>query len=173
MTDRQRLYTGRIITLEVEEATLPNGLQSRFEIIGHPGGAAVVPVDSDGRVCLLRQYRHVAQSWLWEVPAGKLDGRPAEVTARLELAEEAGLEAGHLDSLGTLWTSPGLYTEVVHLYLATALRAVAARPEPDEVLEIHWIPLQDALRAALEGTYTDAKTVVALVRAADRLGIRR
>ena len=116
MADRsapsRRLYTGKIITLDVEDVTLPNGVDARFEIVGHPGGAAVVPVDDLLRVCLLRQYRHVTGQWLWEIPAGKLDGRDPSETARLELAEEAGLAAGRLVSLGSVWASPGIFTEV-------------------------------------------------------------
>lgn len=168
-----RLYTGRIITLDVENVVLPNGVESRFEIIGHPGGAAVVPVDGNGRICLIRQFRHVAQGWLWEVPAGKLDGRPPLDTARLELAEEAGLAAGKFESLGRMWASPGIFTEVVHLFLATDLHSVPAQPEHDEVLEVHWIPLADAVSAALDGTYTDAKTTIAILRAAHHLGTLR
>lgn len=167
---RRRLYTGRIVTLDVEDVRLPNGVEARFEIVGHPGGAAVVPVDDAGRVCLVRQYRHVVGDWVWEVPAGKLDGRDPETTARSELAEEVGLETDRLESLGSIVMSPGVYTEVVHLFLARELRAVPARPEHDEILEIHWIDLADARRAALDGRYTDAKTAVALLRAADRLG---
>lgn len=167
----QRIYTGRVITLDLEDVTLPNGAHTRFEIVGHPGGAAVVPVDGEGRVCMLRQYRHVARDWLWEVPAGKLDGRAPHVTATLELAEEAGLAAGQLESLGTIWASPGIYTEVVHLFLATDLRPVPSRPEHDEVLEVHWIDLRDAIGRALDGTYGDAKTIIALVRAGRQMGL--
>jgi ADP-ribose pyrophosphatase len=173
MTTQTRLYTGRIITLDVEDVVLPNGVESRFEIIGHPGGAAVVPVDATGRICLIRQYRHVAKDWLWEVPAGKLDGRPPLDTARLELAEEAGLAARTFQSLGRMWASPGIFTEVVHLFLATDLYPVTARPEFDEILEVHWLPLSDAVTAALDGTYTDAKTIIAILRAARHLGVLR
>jgi ADP-ribose pyrophosphatase len=169
----KRLYSGRIITLDVEDVTLPNGARTHFEIVGHPGGAAVVPVSADGRVCLIRQYRHVAKDWLWEVPAGKLDGREPAVTAALELAEEAGLSAGHLQSLGMMWASPGIYTEVVHLFLATDLTPVPARPEADEIIEVHWVPLTDAIERALDGTYSDAKTVIALLRAGRQLGLLR
>ena len=175
VTDRparsRRLYTGKIITLDVEDVTLPNGVDARFEIVGHPGGAAVVPVDHELRVCLLRQYRHVTGQWLWEVPAGKLDGRAPPVTARLELAEEAGLTAGSLVSLGAVWASPGIFTEVVHLFLARDLSPVEASPERDEVLEVHWIPLAEAARCALQGDYADAKTVIALLRAAHHIGL--
>jgi ADP-ribose pyrophosphatase len=172
MTKQTRLYTGQIITLDVESVQLPNGVEARFEIVGHPGGAAVVPIDAQGRVCLLRQYRHVTGGWLWEVPAGKLDGRAPEVTARAELAEEAGLEAGEWVSLGSIFASPGIFTEVVYLFLARDLRAISARPEQDEILEVHWVPIAEAVHAALNGAYKDAKTIVALVRAAHILGIR-
>jgi ADP-ribose pyrophosphatase len=173
MADPTRLYTGRIITLDVENVVLPNGVEARFEIVGHPGGAAVVPVDASGRICLIRQFRHVANDWLWEVPAGKLDGRLPLDTARLELAEEAGLAAGTFESLGRMWASPGIFTEVVHLFLATDLRPVPAQPEHDEILEVHWLPLTEAVAAALDGTYTDAKTTIAILRAAHHLGILR
>ncbi len=173
MTKPTRLYTGRIITLDVEQVTLPNGANARFEIVGHPGGAAVVPVDDRGRVCMVRQYRHVTGGWLWEVPAGKLDGREPIDTAINELAEEAGLVAGHLEPLGPMWASPGIFTEIVHLFLATDLHAVTARPEYDEVIEVHWMPMQTAIAAALDGSFCDAKTVIAILRAAHHLGFSR
>ena len=169
---RRRLYTGEVITLDVEDVRLPNGHVARLEIVGHPGGAAVVALNAAGEVCLLRQYRHVAGGWLWEVPAGKLDGKSPDATARAELAEEAGLEAHRWQSLGQVITSPGVYTEIVHLYLAEELVAVPAAPERDEVFEVRWLPLAEALRRALEGEIVDAKTVIALQRAAHRTGVR-
>ena len=169
---RRRLYTGEVVTLDVVEVRLPNGHEARLEIVGHPGGAAVVAVNAADEVCLLRQYRHVAGGWLWEVPAGKLDGKTPDATARAELAEEAGLEARRWQSLGQVITSPGVYTEIVHLYLAEDLISVPAAPERDEVFEISWLPLREALRRALEGEIVDAKTVIALQRAAHRRGLR-
>jgi ADP-ribose pyrophosphatase len=173
MTDTpRRLYTGAVVTLDVADVRLPNGHVARLEIVGHPGGAAVVALNGAGEVCLLHQYRHVAGGWLWEVPAGKLDGKPPDVTARAELAEEAGLEARRWQSLGHVVTSPGVYTEVVHLFLAEDLVAVPAAPERDEVFELAWLPLAEALRRALEGDIVDAKTIIALQRAAYRTGVR-
>ncbi len=169
---RRRLYTGAVVTLDVADVVLPNGQLARLEIVGHPGGAAVVALNTAGDVCLLRQYRHVAGGWLWEVPAGKLDGKTPDDTARAELAEEAGLAAQRWQSLGQIITSPGVYTEIVHLYLAEGLSAVPAAPERDEVIEICWLPLVEALRRALEGDIVDAKTVIALQRAAHRVGLR-
>ena len=166
MTDsRQRIYTGRVVTLDIADLRLPNGHRAMLEIVGHPGGAAVVALDERSHVCLLRQYRHVAGAWLWELPAGKLDGKPPDVTARAELAEEAGLAARDWSSLGQIVTSPGVFTEVVHLFLARGLSTVAAAPAADEVFEITWLPLAAAVGRARSGEIVDAKTVIALLRA--------
>jgi len=174
MADRtRRIYTGRVVTLDVEEVRLPNGEQATLEVVGHPGGAAVVAVNAGGEVCLLRQYRHVAGGWLWELPAGKLDGKSPDATARAELAEEAGLLARDWQPLGHVISSPGVFREVVHLFLARELAPVPAAPEREEVFEVHWVPLAEAVRRALAGDIVDAKSVVALLRAADRLGVAR
>ncbi len=172
MTDStRRIYTGRVVTLDVADVLLPNGHRATLEIVGHPGGAAVVAINAAGEVCLLHQYRHVAGGWLWEVPAGKLDGKTPGETARAELAEEAGLVAREWQSLGHVVSSPGVFREVVHIYLARDLAPVPAAPERDEVFEVRWVPLAEALGRALDGDIDDAKTVVALVRAAGRLGL--
>jgi 8-oxo-dGTP pyrophosphatase MutT (NUDIX family) len=172
MTDStRRIYTGRVVTLDVADVLLPNGHQATLEIVGHPGGAAVVAVNAAGEVCLLRQYRHVAGGWLWEVPAGKLDGKTPDATARAELAEEAGVVARDWQSLGHVVSSPGVFREVVHLYLARELSPVPAAPEREEVFELHWVPLAAAVGRALGGDIVDAKSVVALLRAAARLGV--
>ncbi len=165
----RRVYTGRVVTLDVEEVRLPNGELATLEIVGHPGGAAVVAVNAAAEVCVLRQYRHAAGGWLWELPAGKLDGKTPDATARAELAEEAGLAAREWQSLGHMISSPGVFREVVHLYLARGLESVAAAPEREEVFEVTWLPLAAAVRRALDGEINDAKTVVALLRAADYL----
>jgi ADP-ribose pyrophosphatase len=168
---RRRIYTGDIVTLDVADVLLPNGNVARFEIVGHPGGAAIVALNAAGEVCLLHQYRPVAGGWMWEVPAGKLDGKAPDATARAELAEEAGLEATRWHSLGQIVMSPGVYTEVVHLFLAEGLVPVSAAPERDEIFEVHWMPLGEALGRALDGGLVDAKTIIALQRAAHHKGV--
>lgn len=165
----QRIYAGRVVTLNVERVVLPNGVETTMEIVGHPGGAAVVALNGRGEVCLLRQYRHVAGGWVWEVPAGKLDGQPPDRVAVQELAEEAGMEAARWESLGRYLSSPGVFREVVHLYLARDLTPCGARPEHDELFEITWVPLAEALDRALRGEIEDGKSVVALARAAARV----
>lgn len=166
----RRLYEGRAVHLDLDRTVLPNGQEVELEIIRHPGGAAIVAMDERDRVCLLRQFRHAAGGWLWELPAGKLDGgEPPEETARRELAEEAGVRAARWVPLGRMISSPGVFTEVVHLFLARDLQATAAAPEHGECLEVHWIPRQDAVQRALAGDIDDAKTVIALLRADARV----
>lgn len=171
MTIKQRtVFRGRVITVHVETVMLPNGVTEELEIIRHPGGAAVVALDADDRVCLLRQFRHAAGGWLWELPAGKLDGgEPPLSAAQRELAEEAGVSALDWQPLGTVISSPGVFTEVVHLFLARKLKQQTAAPEAAEVFATSWIPLEEALARALDGDITDGKTVIALCRAANRL----
>lgn len=172
MTDTQReIYRGRIIRLALERVRLPNGATAELEIVHHPGGAAVVALDAQGRVCLLRQYRHAAGGWLWELPAGKLDpGEAPALTARRELEEEAGMRAASWQALGRIVSSPGVFTEVIHLYLARELTPVAAQTEAHEVIEVHWYPWAEALRMAQVGEIEDAKTLAGLLRAQALVG---
>lgn len=161
------VFRGRIVEVAVEAVELPNGRQAELEIIRHPGGAAAVALDDDGRVCLLRQFRHAAGGWLWELPAGKIEpGEPPFSTARRELSEEAGTTAGEWRGLGRLHSSPGVFTEVIYLYLARQLRHQTHEHDADEVIEIHWVPLDQALEWCLSGEITDAKTLIGLLRAA-------
>jgi 8-oxo-dGTP pyrophosphatase MutT (NUDIX family) len=158
------------VDLGVEEAVLPGGRRLALEVVRHPGGAAAAALDDRGRVCLLRQYRHAAGGWLWEVPAGKLDpGETPLETARRELEEEAGVRARSWEPLGEVVTAPGFCDEVIHLFLARELAAVPARPEAHEVLEVHWVAFEEALARAAGGEIRDAKTVAALFRAREAL----
>lgn len=164
------LYRGRIVELDVQTLRLPNGAVAEFEIVRHPGGAAVVAVDATGAVCLLRQYRPVLGAWIWELPAGKLDpGERPLATALRELREEAGLVAASWEGLGRIVSSPGVFTEVIHLYLARGLAPVGPCAEEHECFEVHWLPFAEALGRARRGEICDAKTVAGLFRAAPYL----
>lgn len=165
--DTQVIYRGQIVDLVLETPTLPNGTQPTLEIVRHPGGAAAVALDARGRVCLLRQYRHAAGGWVWELPAGKLDpGESPETAAARELQEEAGISAHTWRSLGEMLTSPGVFTERVHLFLAQDLISVAAQAERHEVFEVHWVPLAEAVGRVLAGDIIDGKTAIGLLKAA-------
>ncbi len=166
----QTMFRGRILEVNIERVKLPNGSTADLEIAHHPGGAAVVALDEQQRVCLLHQYRHAAGGWLWELPAGKIDHRePPIATARRELVEEAGMEASRWVSLGGVLSSPGVFTEVVHLYLATALRPVPAAPEEHEVFRLEWLPFGQALQMVETGEISDGKSIAGLVRARTRI----
>jgi 8-oxo-dGTP pyrophosphatase MutT (NUDIX family) len=165
--DRQTLhFSGRIIRVTTDEVVLPNGHRSLLEVVHHPGGAAVVALDGEQRVCLLRQYRYVADGWLWELPAGKLEPQePPQVTAQRELAEEAGVSARHWRTLGTVLSSPGVFTERLHLFLASGLAPTPSAHERSEVIEVHWVALAQACDWALDGTIADCKSALGLLRA--------
>lgn len=165
----ETVFRGRVITVNVEQVLLPTGETARYEIVHHPGGAATVAIDAERRVCLLRQFRPAGKGWVWELPAGRLEpGEPPAETARRELIEEAGCEAGRWDDLGSILSSPGVFAETIHLYLARDLRSVPSQHERHEVIEVHWIPLAQAVRQALDGELRDGKTVIGLLRAQDR-----
>lgn len=160
------VYEGRIIRLTLDTVTLPNGNTCELEIVHHPGGTAVVALDAENRLCLLRQFRHAAGGWVWELPAGKLEpGEGPLVTARRELIEEAGVEARHWEPLGKILSSPGVFTEVIHLFLARGLVSVATRNEAHEVIEVHWFPWGDAMAMAERGEIEDGKTLAGIFRA--------
>jgi ADP-ribose pyrophosphatase len=166
------VYAGRIINLRIESITMPNGVRVELEIVRHPGGAAIVALDSDNRVCLLRQYRHAAGGWIWELPAGKLEaGEAAETTAARELVEEAGLHAARWERLGELIATPGFCDEIIHLFLARDLTDVQSQPEEHELFELHRIPLEAAIGLVHDGTIYDAKTMLGLMLAAHRLDV--
>jgi 8-oxo-dGTP pyrophosphatase MutT (NUDIX family) len=172
LAERRQVFQGRVIDVGVETVRLPNGQSADLEIIRHPGGAAAVALDAEGQVCLLRQYRYAGGGWLWELPAGKLDpGEDPFSTARRELTEEAGVEAATWKPLGRMLSSPGVFTEVIHLYLGQDLTPRPPAHEVDEVIEIHWLPLDQALAWCLDGTIVDAKTLIGLFRAAAVLGL--
>ncbi len=163
---RREIYRGKIVELYLEEVELPNGTRAEFETVDHPGGAAVVALDGKQCVCLLRQYRHIARDWLWELPAGKLDvGEPPLNAAQRELEEEAGLRARQWGTLGRILSSPGVFRETVHLFLARDLMQAKANTEAHELIEVNWLPLDRAIAMAHAGEILDAKTLVGLFRA--------
>ena len=164
------IFSGRIIDVSTKRLLYANGREYDLDYVRHPGAAAVVAVDDSERVCLVRQYRHGIMDFLWEIPAGKLDaGEPPQACAIRELAEETGVSAGRWTSLGTFLPAPGIFTEVIHLYLAQELIIGRPAPDADEDLELQWLPLQDAIERVLHCEWNDGKTALALWRAQNRL----
>lgn len=167
LLQQTRHFHGKVIQVNEELVELPNQRQCTLEIIHHPGGAAVVALNKQNEICLLRQYRHAADGWLWELPAGKLEpDESADLTAQRELIEEAGVDANKWHKLGIMHSSPGVFTEIIHLYLASELCPTASAHEEHEVIEIHWVALEKALTMADQGEITDAKSLIGIYRAA-------
>ena len=162
----RRVYEGRVVKLNVETFTLPNGSPATIEVVRHPGAAAVVPLTTRGTVLLIRQFRHAAGGFIIEVPAGKLDaGESPETCARRELEEEAGVQAGELVRLGSILTTPGFTDEVIHLFLARDLAPSTQALEADEVLTVEEVDLARAVAMCVDGELRDAKSLCAILLA--------
>ena len=166
---KREIFNGRIVSLAVEAHRLPDGRFADFEIVRHPGGAAVLPVLADGRVVLINQFRPAAGGMVLEIPAGRLEpGEAPDACVHRELQEEVGYHAGHMEKLGEMLTAVGFCDEVVHLYVATELLPVAMAPEPDEYIEVLTLPLAEALQMVRQGQIPDGKTQLALLLFAGR-----
>lgn len=166
---RERVFEGKLLKVDREEIALPQGKRAVLETIRHPGAAAVLPFLPDGRVVLIRQYRHAAGGFIVEVPAGKLDrGEPPERCAEREIEEETGWRAGQLVPLGSILTTPGFTDEVIWLYEAHALSRGDQALESDEVLETMEVPFEQAVAMVRGGEITDAKSVASILLASAR-----
>jgi ADP-ribose diphosphatase len=165
-----QLYQGKLIDLVIDTIREQGRIHTR-EVVLHPGSAAIVAVDSDSSIYLIKQYRHPTRKCLLELPAGTLSPgeRPEDGAAR-ELEEECGFQAQRLDLLSEFFVSPGFLQEKMWVFLATDLIKTNARPEDDEILEVVRIPFGDALQRITSGEIQDAKTIIGLVLAAPRFG---
>ena len=169
LVSTSRLYSGRIIHLDLDTVSFPDGSTGQLEILRHPGASAVVPFldppgAADPRVILIRQFRHAADGYIWEVPAGRLDpGESPEACAARELEEETGLRAERLERLTTICTTPGFTDERIHLYLALGLEAGAEHREADEFMELHTLHWSQVLGMIERGEVVDGKTLVTLM----------
>jgi ADP-ribose pyrophosphatase len=165
----RRLHTGRVLNLDLDTVRFPDGSVGELEMIRHPGASAVVPfvddpVGTNPGVIMIRQFRHAADGYVWEIPAGRLDpGEAPEACARRELEEEAGVRAASLERLTTIFTTPGFTDERIHLFLATGLTDGTARREADEFVEVRELPWSDIMRLARQGEITDGKTLISLL----------
>jgi ADP-ribose pyrophosphatase len=159
----KNIYTGKVVTLNIDTVRLPNGETIELETIRHPGAAAVVPVKDDGTVVLIRQFRHAAGGFIYEIPAGKLHpGEDPLHCAARELEEEVGYRASSFKLLSSIFTAPGFADEVIHVYHATGLTKGRQQLDRDEVLDVIEMPLTEAVAKIEDGTIRDAKTIVGL-----------
>ncbi|MDD3717120.1 MAG: NUDIX hydrolase [Actinomycetota bacterium] len=161
--ERKAVFEGQVVRLYLDKVRLPNGVEAEREVVLHRGAVAMVALDEDEGVFLVRQYRQAPGKELVEIPAGKLaEGEDPLECARRELMEEIGRDAGEWTQLATFYTSPGFSDEILHLYLARGLRPVEARPDEDEFLEIMHVTLAEALSMVSRGEIEDGKTIAGL-----------
>jgi ADP-ribose pyrophosphatase len=167
----RRVYSGRVVNVDVDTVRFPNGQTGELEMVRHPGAAAVLPVLSaedaaDPHLLLIRQYRYAAGGPIWEIPAGRLEsGESPEECARRELLEEAGTTARRWRRLTTIYTTPGFTDERIHLFAAFDLvvKAESQRREPDEFMELKSAPMSEVLAMIRDGELVDGKTAVAVL----------
>ena len=156
-------YRGPAFWVSTDEVLEPTGVRVRRDIVHHSGSVVILAVEqnrSGAKILLERQYRHAAQQFLWELPAGRIDEGENELkAAKRELLEETGYTARRWKRILKFYVSPGFVAETMSIYLATDLRPGTAQPEADEVIEVHFVPLTEALRMVLTGKIKDAKTV--------------
>lgn len=168
----ERVYEGKIVKVSILDVTLPNGEPAKREALRHVGASAIVPVDDEGNVTLVRQYRAPIASVLLEIPAGKLDfkGENRLEAARRELREETGLTAENWTHLTDIVTTPGFCDELISIYLATGLTAGEDEPDDDEFLNIVKMPLSELADMAMRGEISDSKTLIGVLMADKLLG---
>lgn len=172
ITHTESIYNGRVVKLVVHDVELPDGNTSKRELVQHPGAVAVVALDADQNVLLVRQYRIAADQIMREIPAGTLEaGEDPQVCAIRELQEETGYLPGQIEKIGGIYVAPGYTTEFIHLYMATDLSASKLAQDVDEFLEVDRVPLAEALRLVETGDIIDGKSISALLLVARRLGL--
>jgi ADP-ribose pyrophosphatase len=164
-----RAYTGKVISLDVDEVQFPDGSIGELEMIRHPGASAVIPFLNDitsdePQILLIRQYRYAVEGHIYEIPAGRLNPNedPKDCALR-ELKEETGCTAAQMQHVFTMYTTPGFTDEKIHLFMATGLVRGESRHEADEFLELHPTRLSQALQMVEAGEIQDAKTALGLL----------
>lgn len=164
-----RIYTGRVMNLDIDRVRFPDGTTGELEIIRHPGASAIVPVlgnlqANDPKLVLIRQYRYAASGYVYEIPAGRLnDGEDPTACAERELAEETGYRAERMERLYTMFTTPGFTDEKIHVFLAANLTMGTVAREPDEFMSVEETPLSEALALVQGGMISDSKTALAVL----------
>ncbi|MEP7338586.1 MAG: NUDIX hydrolase [Acidobacteriota bacterium] len=167
LIESQSIFKGLVFNVERDRLREENGCEIIREVVRHPGGAGCLPLFDDGRVAMVKQYRHPARRELLEIPAGKIEANetPMECAAR-EVEQEIGFRAGRIEPLAEFYSTPGFCEERLYVYLATELEQTGQNLDHDEFVEIVYLPFGEAVAMAERGDIEDSKTIIALLLAA-------
>ncbi len=170
LIDSEEIFEGRVFTIRRDNLRTPDGRTTKFDIVEHHGSVVILPIDADGNLLLVRQYRHAALANMLELPAGVLEENEEPLLAAgRELREETGMASNNLVELGEFYLAPGYSTELMTVFLATDLYENPLAPDADEFLDLEKIPIAETLRLAEKGEMPDAKTLAALLMARPHL----
>jgi ADP-ribose pyrophosphatase len=165
----EKIFKGAVFDVERDRLREENGIEIIREVVRHPGGAGALPLFDDGRVALVKQYRHPARRELLEIPAGRIeDGETPEICATREVEQEIGFRAGRIEKLAEFYSTPGFCEERLYVYLATSLTPSSQALDHDELIEIVYLPFTEAVKMAECGEIEDSKTIIGLLLAAKK-----
>ena len=160
----EAIHSGKVVDLYVDTVRMPSGRSAIREVVHHPGCVVAVPVSSDGKILLVRQFRYPLQKYILELPAGKLDsGQPPLETIKRELEEEIGYRAGVVDYQFSFYTSPGFCDEIIHFFMASSLQEVGQKLEEGEHITVEGYTLEECLQLIMTGEIADGKTILGIL----------
>jgi len=166
----EMIFQGKMINLRVDTVQLPDEKVATREIIEHPGAVAIIPITSDNKIIMVRQYRKPVEDFLLEIPAGKLEyNEKTELCARRELEEETGYSAERMEYLFSFYSTPGFSNEIMHLFIAQKLIQGETKPDEDEYLSIECYSLNELLEMIFNGRIKDSKTIIGILAAKEHL----
>jgi ADP-ribose pyrophosphatase len=169
LLESEKIFKGAVFDIERDRLLDLNGMEIVRDVVRHPGGAGALPLFDDGRVALVKQYRHPARCELLEIPAGRIElGEIPEECAAREIEQEIGFRPGRMEKLSEFYSTPGFCEEKLYVYLATELIPSSQKLDHDELIEVVYLPLAEAVRMAERGEIQDSKTIVALLLVAKR-----
>jgi ADP-ribose pyrophosphatase len=170
LLESEKIFKGAVFEVERDRLLEENGIEIVREVVRHPGGAGALPLFDDGRVALVKQYRHPARRELLEIPAGRIEvGETPEMCAAREVEQEIGFRVGRIEKLAEFYSTPGFCEEKLHVYLATDLTPSSQALDHDEWVEVVYLPFAEAAQMLGRGGIEDSKTFIALLLAVKRV----